>query len=114
MADARMIFVENTGKTARTVHVPRSLLASWMKHLPGTAATASLRDVDVGMPVQSRAVVVSHHEASVATAELKAEATTTSDPKLQKFCSTVETLIRTDDPVSFFGAWVIIETATIT
>jgi hypothetical protein len=110
MADARMIFIENTGKTARTVHVSRTMLAEWMKHLPGSASVG-FRNVDVGMPVASKVIVVSHHEANVATAEMKKEIE--ADPAKKKFCGTVETLIKTDDPVSFFGAWVIIETATI-
>jgi hypothetical protein len=111
MADARMIFIENTGKTARTVHVSRAILAEWMKHLPGSASVG-FRRVDVGMPVSSQVIVVSHHEASVATAELKKESGD-EYPAKKKFCGTVETLIKTDDPVSFFGAWIIVETATI-
>ncbi|MBA3538498.1 MAG: hypothetical protein H0T79_02615 [Deltaproteobacteria bacterium] len=115
MKDARLIFVECTGAEARTVTVETRPLLSWLWHMPASDARVAWRTADVGAIILAEVIVVSRHEATVATtaARLEAVRTDVKDADLLRFCDQVEALIATPKPVEYFNAWLIIETADI-
>lgn len=116
-ADARMIFVEMSGSAARSASVDRRSLSAWWKHLPVRGAGVCARVAEVGEPILSTVATVSHHEAKVATAALRSEPPASpaglSAETIVRFCDTVDALIATKEPVAYYSAWVIIESADI-
>jgi len=116
-ADARMIFVNVSGSAARCTGVHPWALNAWFTHLHAYRAGISGRTAEVGEPILSTVVTVSHHEAKVATAALRAAPPPdrlAPDPDyIVRCCDDVDALIATETAVAYYSAWVIIETADI-
>lgn len=117
-ADARLIFVEGSGQEARATSIGNFLLHRWLGHLP-KRAEIPWRSAEVGAPILSQVMIVSHAEAMAATIATRAEAVRgtdvaiPSDAHVVQFCDQLEVFLATPTPVEYYSAWLIVETADI-
>lgn len=111
-ADARMIFVKESGVESRVLAVPTFFVETWSRHLE---TRIPLRQANVGAAIRSEVFACSRHEAATANTATRDEVgrglSQSFDPIMVRTCDEVDRLLEWVGPSRYFSAWVLIETA---